>query len=97
MVTSARPPPPGPPSARGAPPGRPGLPGALPLLLVAAGPRGGFFPGAPGVLPRDRESTRLYSRYSHISCFALFFNDTATTEIYTLPLHDALPIWLTIP
>src|SRR3712207_8692495 len=21
-----------------------------------------------------------------------FFNDTATTEIYTLPLHDALPI-----
>src|SRR3712207_8020985 len=22
-----------------------------------------------------------------------FFNDTATTEIYTLPLHDALPIW----
>src|SRR5256885_8510728 len=25
-------------------------------------------------------------------CF--FFNDTATTEIYTLSLHDALPIWL---
>src|SRR3712207_9548460 len=25
-----------------------------------------------------------------ISCF--FFNDTATTEIYTLSLHDALPI-----
>src|SRR3712207_7567232 len=25
-------------------------------------------------------------------CF--FFNDTATTEIYTLPLHDALPIYL---
>src|SRR2546430_13569679 len=24
-------------------------------------------------------------------CF-FFFNDTATTEIYTLPLHDALPI-----
>src|SRR3712207_8814388 len=24
-------------------------------------------------------------------CF--FFNDTATTEIYTLSLHDALPIW----
>ena len=22
-----------------------------------------------------------------------FFNDTATTEIYTLSLHDALPIW----
>src|ERR1017187_11027426 len=24
-----------------------------------------------------------------------FFNDTATTEIYTLSLHDALPIYLT--
>src|SRR3712207_7083853 len=23
-----------------------------------------------------------------------FFNDTATTEIYPLSLHDALPIWL---
>src|SRR6202789_749306 len=23
----------------------------------------------------------------------VFFNDTATTEIYTLSLHDALPIW----
>src|SRR5260370_25541070 len=27
----------------------------------------------------------------HIKLF--FFNDTATTEIYTLSLHDALPIW----
>ena len=25
--------------------------------------------------------------------FVFFFNDTATTEIYTLSLHDALPIW----
>src|SRR2546430_12524689 len=25
-----------------------------------------------------------------------FFNDTATTEIYTLSLHDALPIYLPI-
>src|ERR1039457_6404872 len=30
---------------------------------------------------------------SHCSfCFFFFFNDTATTEIYTLSLHDALPI-----
>jgi len=31
--------------------------------------------------------------------FFFFFNDTATTEIYTLSLHDALPIsgeWLDI-
>src|SRR3712207_8424493 len=25
--------------------------------------------------------------------FCFFFNDTATTEIYTLSLHDALPIY----
>src|SRR3712207_8887988 len=25
-------------------------------------------------------------------CYFVFFNDTATTEIYTLSLHDALPI-----
>src|SRR5690349_24685049 len=29
---------------------------------------------------------------SSFSCFFFFFNDTATTEIYTLSLHDALPI-----
>src|SRR5260221_10712375 len=28
------------------------------------------------------------------TCSFFFFNDTATTEIYTLPLHDALPISL---
>src|SRR5687768_17705634 len=27
------------------------------------------------------------------SCLFFFFNATATTEIYTLSLHDALPIW----
>src|SRR2546422_8655463 len=38
-------------------------------------------------------SHRPPSRYSFF-----FFNDTATTEIYTLSLHDALPIswsWVT--
>src|SRR6266508_6425619 len=33
-----------------------------------------------------------------VSCvFSFFFNDTATTEIYTLSLHDALPIPTTSP
>src|SRR2546430_13261067 len=32
-------------------------------------------------------------RYS-LFFFFFFFNDTATTEIYTLSLHDALPIYL---
>src|SRR5436853_3886317 len=30
---------------------------------------------------------------AHSSSFFFFFNDTATTEIYTLSLHDALPIF----
>src|SRR2546430_5401317 len=30
--------------------------------------------------------------YFNVFCF-FFFNDTATTEIYTLSLHDALPIY----
>src|SRR2546421_12705935 len=30
---------------------------------------------------------------ANVSCLLIFFfNDTATTEIYTLSLHDALPI-----
>src|ERR1035437_8676372 len=32
------------------------------------------------------------SKFSCANCFCFFFNDTATTEIYTLSLHDALPI-----
>src|SRR2546422_4816703 len=35
--------------------------------------------------------TALVHRVS-IRLFFFFFNDTATTEIYTLSLHDALPI-----
>src|SRR2546430_17081032 len=31
---------------------------------------------------------------SRLIFFFFFFNDTATTEIYTLSLHDALPIWV---
>src|SRR5256885_9507906 len=33
----------------------------------------------------------MLCRNHHVSLF-FFFNDTATTEIYTLSLHDALPI-----
>src|SRR2546427_10031677 len=37
---------------------------------------------------------RSSSLYFHVPpiLFFFFFNDTATTEIYTLSLHDALPI-----
>src|SRR5687768_18283701 len=30
--------------------------------------------------------------FSYVRLVSVFFNDTATTEIYTLSLHDALPI-----
>src|SRR3990172_6888714 len=44
---------------------------------------------------RDRKSTRLNSSHGYISYSLLFFfNDTATTEIYPLSLHDALPIFV---
>src|SRR6267378_2020602 len=40
---------------------------------------------------RDRNACCCASRGNgHAALF--FFNDTATTEIYTLSLHDALPI-----
>src|SRR5256886_5442095 len=38
-------------------------------------------------------SSFLLLLFTHLHYFSFFFfNDTATTEIYTLSLHDALPI-----
>src|SRR3712207_9554327 len=34
----------------------------------------------------------MSSSIAPLLCLFFFFNDTATTEIYTLSLHDALPI-----
>src|SRR5260370_36535723 len=40
---------------------------------------------------------RFFSYHSaSLLLFFFFFNDTATTEIYTLSLHDALPIYYRI-
>src|SRR5579872_6809878 len=39
----------------------------------------------------DRVLDFLHHLFRLLLCF-FFFNDTATTEIYTLSLHDALPI-----
>src|ERR1043166_5012563 len=39
-----------------------------------------------------RRVTRSASLSNPIVLIFFFFNDTATTEIYTLSLHDALPI-----
>src|SRR6267143_4052672 len=35
-------------------------------------------------------NTAEHTKFTHL---IFFFNDTATTEIYTLSLHDALPIF----
>src|ERR1043166_2753139 len=48
--------------------------------------------GAERMHRRSEEHTsELQSRFG-ISYAVFFFNDTATTDIYTLSLHDALPI-----
>src|SRR5258708_13645119 len=39
-----------------------------------------------------RTTLFLYCLQLLVICILFFFNDTATTEIYTLSLHDALPI-----
>src|SRR6266540_5174070 len=45
-----------------------------------------------------RELASLHTRRCPCERSLRFFcNDTATTEIYTLSLHDALPIWCTSP
>src|SRR5215510_6004419 len=51
---------------------------------------GGFdfcFAIIPLSLPPFARASPLF-----LICLFFFFNDTATTEIYTLSLHDALPI-----
>ena len=53
-------------------------------------------PGVTLRMQRVKESERGCKRIQEelvsLGCWVFFFNDTATTEIYTLSLHDALPI-----
>src|SRR6266704_7185897 len=39
----------------------------------------------------------IFPVFISLYLFFFFFNDTATTEIYTLSLHDALPISSALP
>ena len=58
-------------------------------LLKEAGYENGFditLTGPNDRYVQDAKIAEAVARY-------LFFNDTATTEIYTLTLHDALPIF----
>src|SRR5438067_4222639 len=46
------------------------------------------------MLPHQPHFTHCFMYTRHTSTlFSFFFNDTATPEIYTLSLHDALPIF----
>src|SRR5882762_10267522 len=50
------------------------------------------------IMPRSGWRQRTSASQPLISSFcSFFFNDTATTETYTLSLHDALPISTTEP
>src|SRR6476661_575272 len=50
--------------------------------------------GAAGRYARSKNrGCRLGVNIGRTREFFFFFNDTATTEIYTLSLYDALPIW----
>src|SRR3712207_6183053 len=42
---------------------------------------------------RSEEHTSELQSRQYLVCRLLFYNDPATTEIYPLPLHDALPIY----
>ena len=54
---------------------------------MLGGHKGGIDANARG--RRGRQGRKADADYN---CTFFFFNDTATTEIYTLSLHDALPI-----
>src|ERR1039458_8676369 len=73
------------------PPPRSAAGGGLRRRFVAAAVRSALdrVPPCPRCL---RPASRLVQA-SGVPCLFFFFNDTATTEIYTLSLHDALPIW----
>src|SRR5438034_708316 len=70
----------------------------LPVNLY--GPRDNFDLESSHVIPAlirkcleaDRKSTRLNSSHTVISYAVFCLNVTSTTAIYTLSLHDALPI-----
>src|SRR3982750_573719 len=60
-----------------------------------------FIPVVPLIAPVQRTSAvEVWHAFTNASdggapagALMFFFNDTATTEIYTLSLHDALPIY----
>src|SRR5215207_8553532 len=70
-----------------------GIPAYYPQFGVEQASALGFISPHPN-LPADSFMLNRFLGYSpDLAGRFFFFNDTATTEIYTLSLHDALPIW----
>src|ERR1039457_6871872 len=64
---------------------------SIPFRHTWGGAAGHGTPARPGGCRSEEHTSELPSPFKFL--FRLFFfNDTATTEIYTLSLHDALPI-----
>src|ERR1044071_3386015 len=63
---------------------------------TAAGGISSRMTGGCGGSSRSEEHTSELQSRVDIPYAVFFFNDTATTEIYTLSLHDALPIYVEI-
>src|ERR1051326_2137116 len=62
-------------------------------IALSAAWRGGRCSSSMIRSTRSEEHTSELQSHSFISYALFFFNDTAPTEIYTLSLHDALPIY----
>src|ERR1043166_7155081 len=62
------------------------------FLIAGIGMADDAHAGVGGEDRSEEHTSELQSRFG-ISYAVFFFNDTATTEIYTLSLHDALPIY----
>src|SRR3990172_7278166 len=63
-----------------------------PLIVCIARKTRSISSPSSGVFSRSEEHTSELQSRLHLVCRLLLFNDTPTTEIYPLSLHDALPI-----
>src|ERR1039457_485983 len=71
--------------------------GASVLFTLLARLAGAGGVGARPTPARGISIVRVHPEVLKTTRRIFFFNDTATTEIYTLSLHDALPIWKITP
>src|SRR5258708_10678788 len=61
-------------------------------IMIRRPPRSSLFPSMMLISAKGPSQSFSICSESFATSLCFFFNDTATTEIYTLSLHDALPI-----